>query len=131
MSKFWESKEFKKLSETWRDKLNKASFNDLKSDLNPSGLFEDIEDSKGRLKQHDLRTQAYEARDTITEYYSRLTRYLDEAKTIEKRDRTILELYLQGAHIEGQTSIPSITGWSRQTVKNVIKKHKSLALNKD
>jgi hypothetical protein len=62
--------------------------------------FIDIEDSKGNLKQHNIRTIAYQNRDVIQEFFTDLGHYLETHWDIPDLHRKILELYCRGMHIK-------------------------------
>lgn len=61
--------------------------------------FVDIEDRQQNLKQHNLRTNAYQNKDIVLEFYLRLDQYLNEQKDLKDLHRTILELYSEGKRI--------------------------------
>lgn len=114
MSKPFNTEKFKKLNESWQTKLKENG-------------FEDIEDSKGRLKQYDRRTQAWENRDSVEEYYNLLGDYLNKMDDLQRLDRKILESHLDGLKYE---TIAFEVYRSVAHVKNTIHKHRKIILHK-
>lgn len=88
--------------------------------LKDSG-FEDIEDSKGRLKQYDRRTQAFDNRDMVLEFYSRLDEFLNTCQTLDATHRRILELYSDGVH---NTVIQTQIGLSRARIQQILRMYR-------
>jgi len=105
--------EFLKLQSHWYELLRQQG-------------FKDIEDKKGRLKQKDKRTIAYQNKDSIEAFFTELGFYLSEHLEIPKLDREILELYAQGIYI---IHIADEVNKSRWKVIQVIKKYKKIILN--
>jgi len=78
MTKFYATKSFKTQNDEWRAKLKESG-------------FEDIECSRGHLKQHDRRTIAFQNRDTIAAFFSRLGEYLNEKKEVVVNDKKLVK----------------------------------------
>lgn len=105
---------------------NKKEFMQLKSEwdekLRDSG-FKDIEDSSGRLKSYDRRTQSFGDRQSILEFFLALDHFLESKKDIPTNDRRILELYSCGVKI---THISDKTRMGKTTIKETIKRYSFL-----
>jgi DNA-binding NarL/FixJ family response regulator len=110
----YDSKEFKKLRDQWYEKLKDTDFNDL-------------EDTRGNLKNPDIRTIAWKNRERISEFYDKLNDYLRVTKGIKRRDRHILKLWGEGVYM---TEIAVRKKLSYTTIKAIISKHKKLILQK-
>lgn len=103
----------------------KSLANEWKAKLLASG-FVDIEDSKGRLKQPNTRTQAWETRDITAEFFQLLDHYLHTTE-LNRLERKILEMHAQGERLE---AIYLTVYRSEAYVKNVIYKHRKIILHK-
>lgn len=90
--------------------------------LSASG-FEDIEDSKGRLKQWDRRTLAYETMEATMTHYADVEEFLNTHPELPERDRSILELYTEGKQLK---DISRMLKWSYTVVKDTIRKYREL-----
>lgn len=113
--KFYQSRKFKKLSKEWTEILKKTG-------------FDDIEDDRGNLKNHDLRTTGFHSRDIIADFFTSIGTYLSETRGIPKRDRRVLERYAKGewiTHISKEMRI----GYS--TVRKIIATHKPRILGRE
>lgn len=61
--------------------------------------FKDIEDSKGNLKQHDIRTISYQNRDLVINFIDDLSHYLSQYPDIPELHQEILREYCNGIHL--------------------------------
>lgn len=113
--KFYESKVFKALQDEWSKKLKESG-------------FEDIENSKEGLKQHERRTISFQNRDIIENFFTDLGHYISTHK-LPIKDRSILELYIKGTRITGKNGIIDQLGWSRRTIHYTIAKYKKIVLH--
>lgn len=109
--------------------MKKGSYQALKAEwdakLKDSG-FEDIEDSKERLKTPDRRLISFGNRETLLNYYLALDSYLNTKTDLPDRDRRILELHSAGIHLKQialKTEVPY------RTVKWLIAKYRNIILN--
>lgn len=94
--------------------------------LRASG-FLDIEDKYQRLKQYDRRTQSFDDRDLILNFFLQLDMYLNDTE-INSLHRKILELYSEGKKV---TDISKIIKRSRARVNQIIRLHKNLILRRN
>lgn len=95
-----------------------------KRELEKSG-FDDIEDSKERLKNPDNRTIAFENRDKIRDFFLSLDALLTHYKEMPKFERQVMELYSRGIYVR---TIVRTTKRSDRLVRNVIKRYKGLVM---
>lgn len=109
--KFFDTDQFKALEKEWYDKLK-------------ANKFDDLEDSRGRLKQDDQRTIGFENREAIDAFFSELGEFLATHR-VSRDDRRVLMRYCQG---KWQTQIAEATGFSYSKVKKIISKYKKLIL---
>lgn len=91
--------------------------------LKESG-FVDIEDAKNRLKTPDSRTQNFQDREALLNFFLELDCYLQHNDLPEKH-RRILELYSQGLRLNQISIAQSI---SLTVIKDVISKYKKKIL---
>lgn len=103
------NKGFKQLQKLWYQKLAQSGFND-------------IEYPNGMIKVHNLRTQAFEQRDQISEFFTRLEKFLRDNE-VSRQERDILVLYSQGTHLNKIHKILNIKPWS---AKGVITKYRKI-----
>jgi hypothetical protein len=82
--------------------------------------FEDIEDSKYRLKNPDNRTIGFQNRGLIMDHIDGVLEWLCSEPDIPKRDKVILSLYCEGSYIK---QIAKSVNLSRWTVRKVIRKY--------
>lgn len=115
MANFWETKEFKRQNKEWAERLLESG-------------FQDHENEKGHLKQHDLRTISSQNRRSIRQFYDLLRDYLIVHPEIPQKYQVVLELYLQGTRIQGHLGIIEQTGYCDKSVRNIIQKYRRLAL---
>ena len=101
------------LQQEWAQKLKDSGFND-------------IENKKGQIKTPDLRTQNFQDREILLEFFLSLDNYLtNTTDSIHPAKRRILELYSAGTYIKVIAKTMSL---STATVKNVIKHYKDQVL---
>lgn len=119
MSKFYRSREFLELRNEWYEKLQ---------ELHKTGEsdFVDIEAEQGHLSSQNRRTIAFDNRDAISEFYSALTRYIDERQDLAETERKILELYSKGMRTKGDSGIAQTIGVTPRWCFKIIRKHKRL-----
>jgi hypothetical protein len=108
--KFTKKQEFIKLQDEWDKKLAQEG-------------FKDIEDRKGNLKRHDIRTQAYQNQIRIREFFLLLDHLLTNYPDIPPFERKVLELYSQGQRLN---LIVQEVHASDRHVRNVITRYKGL-----
>lgn len=115
--KFWKTKEFQKTCSDWYMSLKELG-------------FIDIENNQGNLKQMTTRKIPFEKAEITREFFCRLDRYLYEHTNIPLIERQILELYTQGHKIicRNGNGIINKVPRSDKTIRNVIKKYKTLIL---
>jgi len=89
--------------------------------------FEDIEDSKGNLKQPNQRTAGFETRDCTLEFYQLLAHYLQTAE-LTRLERRILELHSKG--IPANPKIALEVFRSESYVRDVIHRHRKIILHR-
>lgn len=105
------SKPFKDLKAQWYKKLKESG-------------FDDIEYPKGGLKQHDRRTQAFEIRAEIYDFFTKLGTFLNNrTNTINPEERRILELYCFGCRVK---DISKTNGSSIYGIKKIIRHYKKM-----
>lgn len=105
------TKQFKELNEHWRQKLKESG-------------FVDQEDKYGNIKHHDIRTQAWENRDGILDFYLRLDQFMNFYTDMPKFERQVMELFSQGYYV---TEIAKQINGSRvRLIHKVIKRYKGL-----
>jgi hypothetical protein len=111
-----DKKSFKKLEAEWRLKLSAAG-------------FEDIEDHRQNLKAPDLRTNAFEQREIIRDFFLMIDHLLVHYPDMPKDERQIIELWSEGTYA---VVIAEKTQFSYRKVKSVIQRYKGLikAINK-
>lgn len=105
---FYKSEKFKLLEQEWREKLSTSGFTD-------------IEDEKERLRSYDRRTIAFENRDLILDFFTRLDHFLTHTPHLSARERTVLTLYSQGCYLK---DIAFEIDQSISTVKIILRKYK-------
>lgn len=107
--KFFETKGFKALNSKWRAKLKKRG-------------FEDHEDEKENLYDHDRRTVLFDNRERVLNFHLKLSSYLHRA-TIPRMHRKLLELYNEGKYVK---HIAEKLGISRKHCTMILKKYREL-----
>lgn len=85
--------------------------------------FVDIEDKKGNLKYHDIRTIGFTNRDAIMSFFIRLEGYLEAHDDIPPLHRQILKLYCDGAY---QIHIARVVNRSTRTCRRIVTKYKKI-----
>lgn len=110
MSKFYRTDHFRALQREWRKHLAESK-------------FDDIEDEKENLRSHDRRTQAFDNREAIADFFRALDHYLTEHPEVPTGHRSILELYSRGLH---QIDIAKRLAISRRTVYTVVYSYSQL-----
>ena len=118
MGKYYESKSFKKLQDTWYKKLKKKS-------KGQEG-FVDQEDSKENLKQYDRRTIAFENRERICEFFLKVDSYLTTKPNIPTKHIYALELWSKGTRVSGPKGIANKVKLSRRQVFYILKKYRDI-----
>lgn len=104
---------FKELQQAWYQKLREAGFKDLET---PSG----------NLKSKDIRTQNYQNRGALLEFFLALDSYINRNHDLlHPRDKDILTKFSDGIYIK---EIAVLCGCSRTTVKETIRQHKAILL---
>lgn len=116
MPKFYQNSAFRKLNRKWREKLKNNG-------------FEDHENRSGNLRQHDRRTVAWEHRERISTFYSLMQDVLREEK-LNRRDKKILGLYVEGITIGGPRGIAAQVDLPARWVKEIVSKYKKIALSR-
>lgn len=101
------------IQKEWYAKLAKEGFND-------------IEDKKGNLKQYDRRTIAFDNREAIFDFFTKLDHLLEHRKDIPQEDRDILHLYSQGIQLNNIAKLLTTGIWN---IKRTIKRYKLLLLS--
>lgn len=110
--KFFERPEFIELNREWRKKLKKAK-------------FDDIEKPNEQLHQHNIRTQCWDDREQILEFFLALDDFMQSAR-LPRKHRRILELYSRGIYL---TEISVEVRMSYAWVKHVIAKYEKIVLD--
>lgn len=87
--------------------------------------FEDQEDFSRNLSHPDLRTNSFEMRDKVLEFYLSLDCLLAHYAAMPKFERKVIELYTQGIMV---TKIVKNLKCSEKTARMVIKRYKGLAM---
>lgn len=111
MPKFHRTKKFIKLDKKWKKKLKAAG-------------FDDIEDEHENLKQHDVRTAAWEDKVAIEEFFRRLRFFLSDHPELPEKIRQILGLYADGVLIK---EIGAKAETSSRHVREVVYKYEKLS----
>lgn len=112
--KFYEEPTFRKLNAEWRKKLSQKGFDDL-------------EDHKENLKSFDRRTQSFDDRDQVLEFFSRLDEFLILSHDIiPKKHQRILELYAEG---EKLITISQRLKVSDRWVKKIVATYRFILIN--
>lgn len=106
--KYWQTKQFKKLNQHWREILK-------------ADKFPEIESPSGHLKHSWDRGIAFQNREAIAQFFSDLGFMLAHDKEIPARDRAILERYAKGEWIR---DIRQALNISDSTVRNTIRAYK-------
>ena len=112
-------KDCKALQKQWYKKLEQSG-------------FEDHENARGDLKQPDERTIAFENRDKMLYFFTKLDSWLNDVENpakIPDKHREVLELYSQGIHIQGANGIVERVGRSDRTIRLWLKYYKQLILS--
>lgn len=108
-------KGFKALKADWDEKLRKNG-------------FVDIEDSFGRLKQHNTRTISFDFRDDIRDYFIALDHYVtDHESQIPTTDLRILKLHSAGIH---RREIQKLMKLGETKVKKILRHYREIILGK-
>lgn len=110
--KFYHRSDFLELAKQWRKKLKTAKFHD-------------IEDNRENLEQHDTRTQLFERREQVLEFFLALDDYLNYAE-IPKKHRRVMEMYSSGMYL---TDISVSVNMSYAWVKMIVAKYESIVLD--
>lgn len=113
MPKYYQTKEFRDLNTEWRKKLELDE-------------FPDIEDENENLKKQDLRTQSYDNRDKIHDFFRKLDSYLSSTKGIPRMHKMALNRYSKGKSF---SAIATDMGISKSYVGQIIKKYKEKILS--
>lgn len=92
--------------------------------LKSSG-FEDIETSRGNIKNPDIRTIAFQNQDKIRDFFLRLDQLLGVYDTMPKDERAVMELYTEGVFI---CEIVEKTLFSYKKCQLIIKRYQGLIL---
>lgn len=108
--KFYQSKEFKILKTAWYEHLEGDGFDDL-------------EDKKENLKQHDRRTIAWENKELILDFFLSLDHFMHLYEDMPRFERSVMTLYSQGYHVP---HIALHTKASKRNVKYVVARYKGL-----
>lgn len=111
--RFLRDKAFLRLKEEWYGKLAASG-------------FKDIENKRGKLKDHDRRTIAFDNRELIAQFFTDLIHYIHEHDEIPELERQILILYSEGVHLK---RIKVITRTYYKKVYLVIKKYREIILD--
>jgi predicted transcriptional regulator YheO len=107
--KFYETKGFKALNAKWKKKLALSGFVDLEND-------------RQELTEHHFRTNRYITKEQSEKFFDTLSSYLAN-NTMPKRDRQVLELYVEGVKVAGDGGICDQLNMSHVTVYRIITKH--------
>lgn len=102
-------KDLNKLKDHWYKILKQDGFND-------------IEDKRQNLKQYDRRTQSFDDRQDIMDFFLRIDHYLAVTE-VSPLERKILELYTRGVYVK---DIALQINRSRQTVHRIIAIYKNI-----
>ncbi len=113
--KFFQTREFKKLNEEWRKKLAKSG-------------FEDQEDSKENLQEYDRRSIAFENRDSIEQFFSKLGHFINNTPNLPASHRRVLLPYLEGKRA---VDIGKQLKVSRRWVHRVLNRYKKKILSSE
>jgi hypothetical protein len=90
--------------------------------------FDDIEDAKGELRQHNRRTIAFDNRDAIRDFFLKLDTFLVKTSDIPPLHRKILNLYTQGIAVDGPQGIAKQCRRHERVVRGIIAKYKAIIL---
>jgi hypothetical protein len=110
--KFYQSREFKRVHDEWRERLEDSGFCDC-------------EDKNGNTKNHDIRTIAWKNKEIILDFFLSLDHLMTNYPEMPKFERSVMELYSNGIKIE---EIIREVKSSRRTVYNCITRYKNLVL---
>jgi len=102
------SDEFKKLRKEWNRRLKESG-------------FDDIENEKGQLNQYNRRTIAFDNRDALFDFYTRLDHFIESTRVFPKYHRKILTLYSKGS---SSRQIERVIGKSHTWICWVINQYK-------
>lgn len=112
LMKFYERPSFKRLKAEWYDKLGKS--------------FDDIEDGYENLKTYDRRTQSFEDRDQVAEFFYALDQFLNVSyRLIPTKHWRILNMYSDGKKL---TEISSRLGVTDRWVRKIVARYKVIIL---
>lgn len=113
MSTKTRSSEYDHLKKFWYEKLEQSG-------------FVDIEDSKQRLKNPNIRTLGYANKEKIRDFFLKLDTFLTETQNLTEINRKVLELYSSGCRIK---NIAFIVKRTPRTIHKIITKYKKIILN--
>lgn len=82
-SKFYRTKEFRRLNSEWRERLAKEG-------------FVDQENEKEELKTHDRRTVRFDDREELRDYFMRLDHFLTNVHAFNRTHQRVLKDYSEG-----------------------------------
>ena len=85
--------------------------------------FSDHEDDHGNLSQPDLRTNSFECRDKVLDFFLSLDHLLTHYKEMPSFERKVLTLYASGEFI---TDIYRKLKCSEKSARMVVKRYKGL-----
>lgn len=105
--KFYQRPEFLSLNKKWNQKLANSG-------------FDDIEDKNENLKNPNIRTQSWDNRDQILEFYLALDEFLN-LNEIPGKHRKVLEMYSQGIYLK---EISVKVSMSYAWVRLIVEKYK-------
>ena len=102
----------RELATHWRAKLERAG-------------FDDIEDAKGNLRQHDRRTIGFENRELISEFFRKLDHYLTDHPEVPRLHRLILSMWSDGADMR---EICKKSKRCNSWVRTIIRRYRNMLL---
>lgn len=105
---WYQDPKFKRLQQTWYQKLKKSG-------------FEDLEDKNENLKSPDIRTQNYEDREQLLQFHSVIDKIILEYP-LPKLHKQVLELYSNGERL---TTIAIKVKRSYPRIKQIVYLYKS------